>query len=123
MNIEKMARAAKEASRRLATASTAEKNRALRAMAAELRRAKIAILRANAREVAAARKAGLSSAFVDRLTLDPVRLEKIARGVEKVAELSDPVGETSPFAMRPAPTRVSIFIRNAKLLFAASKIP
>ncbi len=100
-DVEAMARAAKDASRVLAAASTAEKNRALRAMAKALRRRSKVILAANKIEVAAARAAGRAAAFVDRLTLDPGRLEGVARGLERVAALPDPVGATAPFARRP----------------------
>lgn len=99
MNVERLAREAKEASRVLAKASTARKNRALRAMGKALRRRSGAVLRANAAEVAAA--SGRSAAFVDRLTLTPARLEGVARALEDVASLPDPVGTTRPFARRP----------------------
>lgn len=98
---EKAARAAKAASRILASAPTALKNRALKAMAAAIRRRARAILAANALEVEAARRAGRTPAFVDRLTLTSERLEGVARGVEAVAALPDPVGTTRPFARRP----------------------
>ncbi len=101
MNVLKLAQSAKAAARALALASTKDKNRALVAMARELRRAKSAILRANALEVRAAKAAGHATAFVDRLFLDAGRLEKIARAVEKVAELPDPVGEITDFTARP----------------------
>jgi len=96
-----LARAAKEASRVLAKATPAQKNRALKAMAAALRRRARAVLAANKKEVAAARAAGRTAAFVDRLTLDEERLEGVARALERVAALPDPVGELSEFARRP----------------------
>ena len=100
-DVEAAARSAKEASRVLAGAQTATKNRALRAMAQALRRRARGVLAANREETAAARSAGRASAFVDRLTLDPARLEGVARGLERVAALPDPVGETTDFARRP----------------------
>jgi glutamate-5-semialdehyde dehydrogenase len=100
-DVEAMARAAKEASRFVATASTAAKNKALRAMAKALRRRSRAIFAANITEVAAAKAAGRTAAFVDRLTLDASRVEGVARGLERVASLPDPVGETADFAKRP----------------------
>lgn len=100
-DVEKMAREAKAASRVLAKTPTAVKNRALKAMAKALRRRAKPILAANAEEVAAARAAGRTAAFVDRLTLTPERLEGVARALEKVASLPDPVGETRDFARRP----------------------
>src|SRR5207244_2300688 len=80
--------------RTLAGASTAAKDAALRAAAARLRRDEAAILRANADDVARARAAGESAAFVDRLTLTTSRIDAMARGLEEIAALPDPVGET-----------------------------
>ncbi len=100
-DVEALARAAKDASRALAKASTGAKNRALRAMAAALRRRAAAVLAANKKEVAAARTAGRTAAFVDRLTLNPERLEGVARALESVSALPDPVGATADFARRP----------------------
>jgi glutamate-5-semialdehyde dehydrogenase len=99
--ITELALRAKKASRVLALTPTKVKNEALRAMARELRRAQARILRANAAEVRAARVAGLSAAFVERLSLDHARIEKIARGLEQVSKLPDPVGEVTDFAVRP----------------------
>jgi glutamate-5-semialdehyde dehydrogenase len=96
-----MARSAKVASRVLAAASTATKNKALKAMARALRRRQGPILKANEAEVAAAAKSGRTKAFVDRLTLTPQRFEGVARALEGVASLPDPVGEITPFAKRP----------------------
>ena len=100
-DVKAMALAAKDASRVLAKASTAQKNKALREMAKALRRRTKAIVAANVKEVAAAKAAGRTAAFVDRLTLDAARVEGVARGLERVAALPDPVGETSDFARRP----------------------
>ena len=100
-DVEAMARAARESSRALAKASTETKNRALKAMAGAIRKREAAILKANAAEVAAARAAGRTSAFVDRLTLDPGRLEAVARALDNVASLPDPVGQLSDFTTRP----------------------
>jgi glutamate-5-semialdehyde dehydrogenase len=100
-DVEKMARAAKDSARTLAAASTATKNKALRAMAAALRKRSRTIVAANIKEVAAAKAEGRTAAFVDRLTLDAARVEGVARGLERVAALPDPVGETFPFVKRP----------------------
>ncbi len=100
-DVERMARAARAASRVLAKTPTAVKDRALMAMARALRRRARPILAANALEVAAARAAGRTAAFVDRLTLTPERLDGVAKALERVASLPDPVGETTPFARRP----------------------
>lgn len=109
--MEEMARAAKDASRAVAAASTAAKNRALREMAKAIRRRSRAIVAANIKEVAAARASGRTAAFVDRLTLDAPRIEAVARGLERVAALPDPVGETTDFARRPN----GLFIRRMRV--------
>lgn len=101
MNIEKMALEAKEASRVLAKASTPLKNKALREMAKALRERSKEILAANALELAAVRRSSRSAAFIERMTLNGGRIENIARALEHVARLPDPVGVTTPFAKRP----------------------
>jgi glutamate-5-semialdehyde dehydrogenase len=100
-DVERMAREAKDASRVLAKATTSQKNRGLKAMAKALRRRAGVVLADNAPEVAAAKAAGRTAAFVDRLTLTPARLEGVARALEQVAALPDPVGAVRPFARRP----------------------
>jgi glutamate-5-semialdehyde dehydrogenase len=100
-DVEALARRAKDASRVLARASTADKNKWLKAMAGAIRKNKSAILSANKKDYAAAKKAGRTPAFLDRLLLDPARLEKVAKGLEQVASLPDPVGRIAPFATRP----------------------
>ena len=105
-DVEVMAREARAASRVLAGTPTAQKNRALKAMAAALRRRARKVLAANKIEIAAARKAGRTTAFVDRLTLDEKRLEAVARALESVAGLPDPVGATTEFARRPNGLRI-----------------
>ena len=94
-------RAARAASRVLALASAATKNAALCAMAAHLRQSKPQILKANAADVEAAKANNLTAAFIDRLTLNDARIESIARGLEDIAELSDPVGATLSEWTRP----------------------
>jgi len=89
------------ASRHLGSAGTAAKDAALRAMAGALRAEADAILAENRADVDAARTAGLAPALVDRLTLTADRLEKMARGVEEVAGLRDPVGEILEGYVRP----------------------
>src|SRR3954470_6504467 len=85
-------RAARVALRAMTLASTAAKNTALIEAAAAIRRAAPAILAANALDVADMKKAGGSASFVDRLTLTPARVEAMAKGVEEIAALPDPVG-------------------------------
>jgi glutamate-5-semialdehyde dehydrogenase len=96
-----LAEAARAASRELARADTRRKDAALRAAAAAVRARAPRILAANAEDVAAARKNGQSSAFVDRLALDPKRLEGVAAALEEIATLTDPVGEVTSTWRRP----------------------
>ena len=92
-DMEDAARKASGASYVLASASTAEKNRALMALAERLDAARAEISEKNAADVEAARANGLSEAKLDRLTLTKARLDEIIGGVRKVASLPDPVGE------------------------------
>src|SRR5262245_51718901 len=85
-------RAARAAARVLGLASTAAKNAALTAAAASIRKNAAAILAENAKDVADVRASGVASSFVERLILDQKRVEAIARAVEEVAALPDPVG-------------------------------
>ncbi len=84
--------AAKRAAWALANASTAQKNRALEAIAAALEEHAQEILAANAADVEAARAGGMSAAMLDRLALTPSRVCAMAEGVRDVAKLPDPVG-------------------------------
>jgi glutamate-5-semialdehyde dehydrogenase len=92
---------AREASRFLATASTAQKNTALLAVAGALEAAVPEILSANAEDVAAARIKGLPPAMIDRLTLTAGRVAGIAKAVREVAALPDPVGGVIGEWIRP----------------------
>jgi glutamate-5-semialdehyde dehydrogenase len=96
-----LCRAARAAGRRLATASTNDKNEALTKAASLLRDRASDILGANRRDVAAGREAGMSAALLDRLTLDEDRLDGVAEGLLQVAALEDPVGETIQSWRRP----------------------
>ncbi len=99
-------RQARAASRRVAMATSAEKNAALAAIAAAIRREKAALVAANAEDLAAARAAGLESAMIDRLTLSEKGVEAMAEGVEQVAKLPDPVGEMTDIKYRPSGIQV-----------------
>ena len=85
----------------LALASTATKNLALSKIAASLRARKAELLAANVRDMDAARAKGLTSAMLDRLALDESRVEAMARGVEDIAALPDPIGTVSAQWTRP----------------------
>ncbi|HEY3554304.1 MAG TPA: glutamate-5-semialdehyde dehydrogenase [Casimicrobiaceae bacterium] len=100
--------AARAASRVLARTDTHAKNRALTATAVALRGNAQAILDANARDVEAARAAKHDDAFVDRLTLSPGSVEAMARGVEEIVALPDPVGEISELRYRPSGIQVGL---------------
>ncbi|MFW2389400.1 MAG: glutamate-5-semialdehyde dehydrogenase [Polyangiales bacterium] len=89
-----LAQRAKEASRVLAIASTAQKNAVLGRAAEALRgEAGDRVLEANAKDMVAAAEMGLSKAMLDRLQLDRKRLDGVADGVDQVAALTDPVGD------------------------------
>jgi glutamate-5-semialdehyde dehydrogenase len=92
---------AKRASRALAALDTATKNAALLAIAAALRERTPEILAANAEDLEAGRAAGLEAALLDRLALDPGRIEAMAAGVLEIAALPDPVGEVVEGFRRP----------------------
>lgn len=85
--------AARDASSVLATATTAVKDAALRAIAASVRQATDEIVRANHDDLVAGEENGLSSGLLDRLRLDPARIDALAAAVEHVVGLTDPVGQ------------------------------
>jgi glutamate-5-semialdehyde dehydrogenase len=102
-----LGRAARAASRELARASTEAKNRALLAMAAEIRANAAQLIEANRADVDGATKEGRDAAFVDRLTLTAKSVEQMAAGLEQVAALADPVGELSERVKRPTGIEVA----------------
>jgi glutamate-5-semialdehyde dehydrogenase len=93
VSVTDVCRAAKAASRRLATLPTAEKDAALHRIADALVARASDILEANARDLEAGRENGLSAALLDRLLLDEERIAAIAEQVRDIAALPDPVGE------------------------------
>ncbi len=97
---------ARDAARALALASTERKNAALAAAAASLRENVPAILAANARDLAAARRAGRAPAFIDRLALDESRVRAMAKGLDEIAALPDPVGAVLAEWTRPNGLRI-----------------
>jgi glutamate-5-semialdehyde dehydrogenase len=96
-----LAKQAKAASRDLAKLTTAEKNKCLLAMADALEKNGDAIKSANALDMEAAAKMGLSSAMLDRLKLDDKRIGAMAKGLREVAALPDPVGKVLDERVRP----------------------
>ncbi len=99
--VEEMAKRAKEASRRMSAVSTDLKNRVLLKVAKRLRQERSRIQLENEKDLAFAREKGLSGALIDRLTLSDKVIEGMARGLEEVAALPDPVGEVVKMWRRP----------------------
>ena len=93
-SVAEICRQARDAARGLALADTATKNAALLAIASALRERAPEILDANGQDLREGEQAGLSSALLDRLRLDELRLDAIAGAVEDIVALPDPVGET-----------------------------
>jgi glutamate-5-semialdehyde dehydrogenase len=89
------------ASKSIATASTAEKNEALRTAADCLTASTLEILDANASDVSRAKNSGTSDAIIDRLRLDPARVDAMANGLRQVIDLPDPVGKVVERWTRP----------------------
>ena len=94
------------AHRVLATATGEQRNHALQSMAAALRAQQPQVLAANARDMAAAVDARLGKAALDRLALDPARVESMARGLEDIAALPDPIGAVVAEWTRPNGLRI-----------------
>ena len=96
-----MAREAKLSARRLRSARSSEKDAALRFMAEGIVARKEEIGKINAQDVSLARKKGLSSAMIDRLTLDEKTIASMVVGLQEVITLPDPVGEVTGMWKRP----------------------
>lgn len=95
------AQRAKVASRVMASATTEQKNRALVGIAAALRARSASIVEANALDLADAKASGKNVAFLDRLLLDTARVEAMAKAVEFIGSLEDPIGEVTESWRRP----------------------
>jgi glutamate-5-semialdehyde dehydrogenase len=105
--VEGLALKGRAAQRKLAALSSAAKADALKQSAAAIREDSAAILSANAQDVADGEARGLSGAMLDRLTLDPNRLESMASALEAVASLPDPVGDIIDSSTRPNGLEIS----------------
>lgn len=92
---------ARAASVQLARTSTARKSQAVIAAASAIRDAAVAILAANAQDLSEGKAKGLTSAMLDRLALTPDRIEAMAKGLETIAYLRDPVGMMIDESIRP----------------------
>jgi glutamate-5-semialdehyde dehydrogenase len=98
---DELVRRARSAARLLATVRGAQKNRWLLDSADALERRSAEILEANARDVAAAEERGLNAASLDRLRLNPARLQSAAAGLREIAALPDPIGRVLDSNCRP----------------------
>ncbi len=101
-----LGQSAREASRVLARAGTAAKDRALEAAAEALVDREKTILAANAKDVKGARAEGADDAFIDRLKLTAKIVEEMAEGLRQIARLPDPVGEITDLRYRPSGIQV-----------------
>ncbi len=104
--MQEMGDRSRAASAVLARATGEQKNAALRAAAAAMRTGTAVILAANAQDVDAMTNGGTAASFIDRGTLTPERIEAMASGVEAIAALADPVGETIADWTRPNGLRI-----------------
>lgn len=93
-NLEGIGKKVKETARKLNNMSSKEKNVVLRKVAQEICNYQKEILEANDRDIEEAIKKGMKDSLVDRLKLNETRILDMAKGIEKIADLSDPVGET-----------------------------
>jgi glutamate-5-semialdehyde dehydrogenase len=108
-----MAARARAAARALAMIDTDTKNKALYAMAHAIVAAKKKIVAANKKDLTAAEKAGVGKALLDRLLLDDERVEAMAKGLQEIAHLEDPIGDilrewTRPNGLRIRQVRVAL---------------
>lgn len=102
----RLGRAAREASRVIGRASTAQKNRALQAAASALDSARAELVAANEQDLAAGRASGLDTAMLERLALTPARIDGMIVGLRQVASLPDPVGAIRDMSYRPSGIQV-----------------
>lgn len=104
--MQQVGQSARAASRLMAKADTATKNRALLAIAAAIRRDKESLLAANRADMDAARASGMEAAMLDRLALSEKAVATMAEGLEQIAALADPVGEITDLKYRPSGIQV-----------------
>ena len=104
--MQKIGRNARTASRAMARADTAAKNRALSLIAAAIRRDAELLREANRKDLDAARASGLEPAMLDRLTLSDKAIATMAEGLEQIVALPDPIGEISNMKYRPTGIQV-----------------
>ncbi len=97
---------ARAASRALARASTAAKNNALTAIAADLDNHRAQLISENSKDLEAGAAKGLDTALLDRLELTPARIDSMIEGLQQIATLPDPVGEITDLKYRPSGIQV-----------------
>jgi glutamate-5-semialdehyde dehydrogenase len=102
----RLGRAAREASRVIGRASTAQKNRALQATADALDEARTELSAANELDLSAGRANGLSPYMLERLTLTPARIDSMIEGLRQVISLADPIGAIRDMSYRPSGIQV-----------------
>lgn len=104
--MQRLGESAREVSRVLARASTAQKNQALLATADALDQSRSALLEANALDMQAGRASGLDDAMLDRLALSSTRIDEMIEGLKQVAALPDPIGEIRDMHFVPSGIQV-----------------
>ena len=96
-----MGQRAKDAAAVLAKVSSEQKNKALLEAAKALRQSINTILAANAQDLQRGRENGMSEALLDRLMVNPARIDAMAEGLEQIVTLDDPIGEILSMKKRP----------------------
>jgi len=104
--MQEIGKRARAAARVLARAETAAKDAALVAMAGEIERGRDALIAANKKDLDAGTAQGLDAALLDRLELNPARIQAMAEGLRQIAQLPDPVGEITDLNYRPSGIQV-----------------
>ncbi len=104
--MQSLGKTARQAARILSSASTKQKNEALISIAGQLRANETDLLTANAKDMAHAHEHALDPALLDRLELNPERVEQMADGLLQIAALPDPVGEISDMNYQPSGIQV-----------------
>jgi len=105
--ISQLSKSAADAARSLIRLTEAQKNSILLEMANRIRANKKNILAANVKDMQQAKQDGLDEAMLDRLLLDDERIDSMAEGIEVVASLPDPVGQTRDITTRPNGIKIS----------------
>lgn len=104
--MQELGQAARQASRRMASATTAEKNQALSEIAVAITGARASLIAANAIDLQAAEANGTDGAFLDRLKLTEAGIDGMIEGLNQVRALPDPVGQISDLGFRPSGIQV-----------------